>query len=57
MKKKYILIGMIVLIMMTVGCKKEQIINNVNKPSIEGKVIEIREDNEILIEVTDGGGR
>ncbi len=56
MKKIYILIGMIVLIMMTVGCKKEPITDNVNKPSIEGKVIEIREDNEILIEVTDGGG-
>ncbi len=51
MKKIYFLIGVIVLIMMTGGCQKEET-SGTHKPSIEGKVIEIRENNEILIEIT-----
>lgn len=51
MKKIYFLIGVIVFIMMTGGCQKEET-SGTHRPSVEGKVIEIREDNEILIEIT-----
>lgn len=50
--KKIYLIGIIILVLMAGGCKKEQTTGRAYKPSIEGKVIEIREDNEILIEIT-----
>ena len=50
--KKIYLIGVIILVLMAGGCKKEQTTDRAYKSSIEGKVIEIREDNEILIEIT-----
>lgn len=55
MKKIYFLIGVIILVLMTGGCKKEPTIGRAHKSDIEGKVIEIREDNEILIEITAEG--
>ena len=41
------------MVMVTEGCKKEEPSIGTYRPSIEGKVIDIREDNEILIEVTE----
>lgn len=50
--KKIYLIGVIILIIMAGGCEEEKSTTDTHRPSVEGKVIEIREDNEILIEVT-----
>ena len=50
--KKIYLIGVIIFMLITGGCKKEEVTSRTHMPSIEGKVIEIREKNEILIEIT-----
>ena len=52
MKKIYLLIGVIAIMILAEGCKKEEYSAGTHQPSIEGKVIDIREDNEILIEIT-----
>lgn len=52
MKKIYVMIGAILLIMSIEGCKKDTDTIGTHKPSISGKVIEVREDNEILVEIT-----
>lgn len=53
--KKNFLIGVMVLLLLAGGCKKEEATSGTHKPSLEGKVIDIRENNEILIEITAEG--
>ena len=53
MKKAY-LMGVLVLILFITGCKKQELNDtNVHKEYISGRIIEIRENNEILIEATE----
>ncbi len=52
MKKIYMFI-MFIIILMSAGCKNNELKDTcVHKESIRGKIIEIRENNEILIEIT-----
>lgn len=53
MKKAYLMVVLVLTLILT-GCEKQELKDtNVHKEYISGKIIEIRENNEILIEATE----
>ena len=46
------MIGVIILIFVIGGCKKEEQVLNAHKDEVFGTIIEVRDNNEILIKVT-----
>lgn len=54
--RKIYLIGVIILMILTTGCTKDSVSSGAHKECIAGKIIEVRDNNEILIEITEERG-